>query len=146
MTGTSSQPRASALARPVTSLSGVGPERAVLLAKLDIRSIEDLLLHRPRRYEDRQKLLKIAELQLKVPAVTHGKIVACGTKWFRRHTKSIFEMILDDGTARLHCRWWNSPYMEKYFAAGDEVLVFGRPLQLKPRTMDHPETEVLERG
>ena len=33
----------------------------------------------------------------------------------------MFEFILEDGTARLHCRWWNLPYMEKYFHAGDEV-------------------------
>jgi ATP-dependent DNA helicase RecG len=31
--------------------------------------------------------------------------------------------------------------MEKYFAVGDEVFVYGRPTSLKPRAMDHPETE-----
>src|SRR2546422_9365149 len=36
--------------------------------------------------------------------------------------------------------------MEKYFSAGDEVVVFGKPVLLKPRTMDHPETEVVESG
>ena len=55
-------------------------------------------------------------------------------------------LILDDGTARLHCRWWNLPFMEKYFAVGDEVFVFGKPISLKPRAMDHPETEVVEAG
>src|SRR5262249_8941006 len=57
---------------------------------------------------------------------------------------SIFELILDDGTARLHCRWWNLPFMEKYFAVGDEVVVYGKPLTLRPRTIDHPETEVVQ--
>lgn len=140
------QHRASPLARPVTSLPGVGPERAALLSRLEIHTIEDLLLHRPNRYEDRQKLLKIAELQLREPAITHGRIVALGTKWFKQHTKSIFEIVLEDGTGRLHCRWWNLPFMDKYFAVGNEVLVFGKPLLLKPRTIDHPETEVLEGG
>jgi ATP-dependent DNA helicase RecG len=136
----------SPLQRPVTVLQGVGPERAAQLARLEIRTVEDLLLHRPRRHEDRSNLRSIAELQFNQPAITHGRIVALGTKWFRKHTKSIFEIILDDGTARLHCRWWNLPYMERYFAVGDEVLVFGKPLGLKPRTIDHPETEVLEGG
>ena len=36
--------------------------------------------------------------------------------------------------------------MEKYFAVGDEVIVFGKLVALKPRTVDHPETEVLEDG
>ena len=134
------------LARPVTTLHGVGPERAAQLARLDIRTIEDLLLHRPRRYEDRRQFLPIRELQLGEPVTTRGAVVALGVKWFKQHTKSIFELILDDGTARLHCRWWNLPFMEKYFSVGDEVIVFGKPVDLKPRTMDHPETEVIEAG
>ncbi len=35
-------------------------------------------------------------------------------KRFRGGSKSVFELILDDGSARLHCRWWNLPFMEKY--------------------------------
>jgi ATP-dependent DNA helicase RecG len=134
------------LARPVTGLSGVGPERTAQLARVEIRTIEDLLLHRPRRYEDRRELLPIASLQVGEPVTTRGKVVALGVKYYKQHTKSIFELILDDGTARLHCRWWNLPFMEKYFAVGNEVIVFGKPVQLKPRTMDHPETEVMEDG
>jgi ATP-dependent DNA helicase RecG len=136
----------STLTRSVTTLFAVGPERASQLARLGITTIEELLLHRPSRYEDRKKLRTIAQLELKEPAITHGKVIAIGTKWFRRHSKSVTEMILDDGTGRLHCRWWNLPYMEKYFAMGDDVLVFGKPVSLKPRTIDHPETEVLEGG
>ena len=36
--------------------------------------------------------------------------------------------------------------MQNYFAQGDEVFVFGKPIEIKPRTMDHPETEVIEGG
>jgi ATP-dependent DNA helicase RecG len=134
------------LAQPVTALAGVGPERAALLARLGIRTIEELLLHRPRRYEDRCQLVPIAHLKLAEPVTTRGTVVALGMKWYAKHTKSIFELILDDGTGRLHCRWWNLPYMERYFAVGDEVIVFGKPATLKPRTMDHPETEVVQNG
>ncbi|HEV2327865.1 MAG TPA: ATP-dependent DNA helicase RecG [Verrucomicrobiae bacterium] len=134
------------LERPVASLWGVGSERAALLARLDIFTIEDLLLNRPRRYEDRRHFKKISELQKGEPATARGRIIALGVKWFRKRTKSVFEMILDDGSARLHCRWWNLPFMEKYFARDDEVFVFGKLVQTKPRTMDHPETEVIEGG
>jgi ATP-dependent DNA helicase RecG len=134
------------LARPVTSLLGVGRERATQLARLQISTVEDLLLHRPRRHEDRSHFRPIAELNLDESAITRGKVVAQGINWFAKRTKSVFELILDDGTARLHCRWWNLPYMEKYFAVGNEVVVFGKPIHLKPRTMDHPETEVVETG
>jgi ATP-dependent DNA helicase RecG len=136
----------SAVAQPVTSLWGVGGERAAQLARLKIFTIEDLLLHRPRRYEDRRHFKKICELSKDEPATARGKIVAQGLKRFRGGTKSVFEFVLDDGTARLHCRWWNLPFMEKYFAVGDEVFVYGKLVETKPRTMDHPETEVIEGG
>src|SRR5262245_17214018 len=123
----------SPLAAPVTSLWGVGSERAVQLRRLDILTIEDLLLHRPRRYEDRRHFVPIAKLPLQEPALTRGTVVALGLKRFRKGTQSVFELILDDGTARLHCRWWNLPFMEKYFAVGDEVVVYGKPNSLKPR-------------
>lgn len=139
-------PTQSPLAQPVTALWGVGPERAAQLARLDIQTIEDLLLHRPRRYEDRRHFRAIAELSMDEAALTRGTVVALGMKKFRKGTKSVFELILDDGTGRLHCRWWNLPFMEKYFEVGNEVVAFGRLVGLKPRTMDHPETEVVETG
>jgi ATP-dependent DNA helicase RecG len=134
------------LRRPVTSLWGVGGERAAQLARLGILTIEDLLLHAPRRYEDRRHFRKIAELTKDEPFTARGTIVAQGLKRFRGGNKSVFEFIADDGSARLHCRWWNLPFMEKYFEVGDEVFVFGKLIETKPRTMDHPETEVIEGG
>ena len=131
---------------PLTALWGVGPERAAQLARLGLHTVRDLLLHAPRRHEDRRHFLSTRDLKLGVAATTRGRIVVQGLKTFRKDTRSVFEIVLDDGSARLHCRWWNLPFMEKYFAVGDDVMVFGKPNSLKPRTMDHPETEVLEPG
>jgi len=131
---------------PVTAFPGIGATRLEQLARLDIFTAEDLLLHRPRRYEDRRHFRAIAELTRDEAATARGTIVAQGLKRFRGGKKSVFEFVLDDGTARLHCRWWNLPFMEKYFAVGDEVFVFGKLVETKPRTMDHPETEVIEGG
>jgi len=140
------QPPPSPLAQPAATLWGVGSERAKQLERLDIRTIEDLLLHRPRRYEDRRHFRFINELTTDEPALTRGTVVAKGLKRFRKGEKSLFELILEDGTGRLHCRWWNLPFMEKYFEVGNEVVVFGKLVGLKPRTMDHAETEVIESG
>ena len=137
----------SPLARPVAALRGVGPRHVEFFAKLGIATIEDLLLHQPRRYEDRRATgCTIAQLKLNEPATVLGKIVAQGVNKFAKGTKSVFEFILDDDTARLHCRWWNLPWLEDKFRVGDEVFVYGRLLSLKPRTIDHPETEVVEAG
>jgi len=134
----------SPLAAPVASLRGVGPERAAQLARLGLNTVGDLLLHRPRRYEDRRHFKAIAELQPGEAATARGRIVALGLKRWRGGSKSTFEFILEDGTGRLHCRWWNLPFMQHYFQSGDEVLAYGKLESLRPRTMDHPETEVVE--
>jgi ATP-dependent DNA helicase RecG len=136
----------SPIKNPVTSLWGVGAERAAQMARLDIHTVEDLLLHRPRRYEDRRHFRKIVELTKDEPATARGTIVALGLRRFRGGSKSVFEIILDDGSARLHCRWWNLPFMQNYFAMGDEVFVYGKLSETKPRVMTHPETEVIEGG
>jgi ATP-dependent DNA helicase RecG len=132
------------LLTPLDQLSGIGSERAAQLHRLELRTVEDLLLHRPRRYEDRRHFQRIAELQLNEASLVCGTIGACGLRRLRGG-RSVFEIIMDDGSGRLHCRWWNLPFMEKYFKAGDEVAAFGKPSSLRPRTFDHPETEVISR-
>ncbi len=137
---------ASPLERPIKDVRGVGPDREAQLTRLGLFTVGDLLFHRPRRYEDRRYFRTIAKMQLDEAATTRGQVVALGLKRFRAGQKSVFEIILEDGTARLHCRWWNLPFMQNYFAVGDEVFVFGKLKSLKPRTIDHPETEVIEGG
>lgn len=136
----------SPLDRPVTCLPGVGPQRGKLLARLGIRTVLDLLLHRPRRYEDRSHVCKIAELSTEQPGVVRGTVIVMGVNRFPRSRKTVFELILDDGSGRLRCRWWNLPYMERYFRVGQELFVFGRLSSVNPRIMDHPETEPVEKS
>jgi RecG-like helicase len=86
------------LSSPVRELAGVGPERAAQLARLEIFTVGDLLLHRPNRYEDRRHFITIAALELKQPATVRGTIVAQGLKTFKKGARSVFEFVLDDGT------------------------------------------------
>ncbi len=137
----------SPLRQSIAAVWGVGEERAKLLARLEIFTVEDLLLHKPRRYEDRRKFLPIRDLKLKEAATVRGTIIVAGTKRFKKGTRAMFECVFDDGTARLHCRWWQAqPWMEDWYAVGREFLIFGKPDSLKPRNMDHPETELVEPG
>jgi ATP-dependent DNA helicase RecG len=129
------------LQQPVSILWGVGKERSEQFLRMGIRTVEDLLLHRPRRHEDRRNLCAIESLALKVPAVARGKIVDLGVKWFAKRTRSIFEFVIEDGTGRLRCRWWNAPFMERNFAIGQEIVVYGKLQSLKPKVMEHPEVE-----
>jgi ATP-dependent DNA helicase RecG len=147
MVQTKHPPTGSPLQLPVTAVWGVGVERARQLERLGIRTIGDLLLHKPRRYEDRRTFLPISQLRINEPATVRGKVVASGKKNWKKGTRSLFECILEDGAARLHLRWWQAhDWMEDYYAVGREFLVFGKTESLRPRTFDHPETEPVEPG
>jgi len=135
------------MSRPITVIWGVGDERARLLARLGIHTVQDLLLRKPRRYEDRRKFLSIRELQLGEPATVRGKIIAAGAKTWKKGLRGMFECVLDDGTGHLYLRWWQSQsWMEDYYSTGREFLAFGKTESLRPRAFEHPETELLEPG
>ncbi|MCL4177171.1 MAG: ATP-dependent DNA helicase RecG [Verrucomicrobia bacterium] len=136
----------SPLDHPVHCLHGVGPEKTALLARLDVHTVRDLLLLRPRRHEDRRHTRPINSLQTGETAAVCGAIAASGVKSWRHGGRSVFECVVDDGTGRLHCRWWNLPYLQHHFHTGDPLFVFGRVTSLRPPTMDHPETERAEAG
>jgi ATP-dependent DNA helicase RecG len=130
---------------PVTVLQGVGPDRLQLLHRLGIRTVRDLLFHAPRRYEDRRYFRAIRDVELGQNVTVRGRVITLGVNRFRSG-KCVFQMILDDGTARLHCRWWNLPFLEKFYSIGEDLLVYGRVHSLRPRAMDHPETEKIFAG
>jgi ATP-dependent DNA helicase RecG len=132
------------ISRSVDSLSGIGPERSRLLEKLGISTIYDLLLHAPRKYEDRRAFSRIGDIATVGPVVVEGEIVEVGVKRWRYGTKSQSLIVIDDGSGRLHCRWWNLPHIGRNYHKGQRLLVNGRIRELKPRSMDHPEIEVMD--
>jgi len=133
-----------ALARPLAELPGVGEERATQLARLKCHTLGDLLLHRPRRYEDRRDIRPISELSTEEPRLARGKIMVVGTSHLRGGRR-LFEFVLEDDSGSVRCRWWNCNYMDRLFHRDDDVLVFGKLTAGKRPGLDHPETEIIER-
>lgn len=129
--------------KALREIPGVGPVRLDQLAKLRLHTVAELLVHRPRRYEDRQQPRFINQLNPGDEALVRGRIAVHGVNRFRKGTKSVYEFVLADGTGRLHCRYWNLPYLQSQFTVGMEVFVFGKLSSLKPTAMDHPEFEIV---
>jgi ATP-dependent DNA helicase RecG len=103
----------------------VGPRRAQLLERLGITTLEDILSYFPWRYEDRKTLKKIRDLTFGNIETTCGRIVAADIITTRKRGMKIFELTVSDDTGFLKCKWFNQPYMEKYFKKGQEVILSG---------------------
>jgi len=137
------------LETPLAELDVVPPPRARQLDRLGVRTVGELLLHFPRRYEDRTQFDHF-------PAETGDRAVCvCGivkkTSLRRvRGGQRMFDVLLEEENAgafggRLVCRWFNSHWVEKMIAQGHTLVVYGKPkLSGTNVVIAHPEFEVVE--
>ncbi|MFH0953988.1 MAG: ATP-dependent DNA helicase RecG [Verrucomicrobiota bacterium] len=130
------------LATPIRYLKGVGEVRAEQLARLEVRTVGDLLLTVPRRYEDRRTFEKLASLQPGDMVVATGTIMACG--WVKaRFGRSFFEALIRDDSGLACCRWYNAQYLQDQLKTGDTLVVYGKVTRFKGQMVfQHPEFEM----
>ena len=88
------------LSDPVTVLPGIAEKRAALLKTLGIHTLEDLLFHLPRDYQDRSKIHNIADVKVGDKVNLCGEIVAARSLSLRGG-KNMALLEVDDGTGRI---------------------------------------------
>ena len=127
-------------------LKGVGSKRLVLFQALGLETIEDMLYYFPRRYEDRTQITPIAKLKAGEYQTVKARILGFDQRHsFRRRVFSIFEAIVDDGSARLECVWFNQPYLKQYFNPGTVVVLYGKVEAYESYLqMQNPEYEIID--
>ncbi len=129
--------------QPITSLKGVGPKLKDKLARLGLRTVQDVLFHLPHRYQDRTKLTPIGRLRPGREALIAGTIEASDVVFRKRRALLVR---LADGTGHLHLRffYFNATQQEK-LKRGQRLRVFGE-VRFGPAgyEMAHPEYQLLE--
>ena len=129
----------SALDMPVSALAGVGVKVAEQLAQLNIKRIFDLLLHLPRDYEDRSRLVSIADVEHGQSALITGHIVHVDTK------RSGMTVTVDDDTGTISLRFF------KVYRGLVQTMNLGTRLQLfgevkvsrYGKQIHHPEYQII---
>ncbi|HMM57085.1 MAG TPA: ATP-dependent DNA helicase RecG [Rudaea sp.] len=116
-----SAPATDTAAQPVTSLAGIGPALAKTLERLGLRTLQDLWLHLPLRYEDRTRLTKIRDLQPGVAAQVEGRVEAVERGF--RYRPQLRAAIGDDSHATLLLRFFH------FNAAQANQLIVGTRLR-----------------
>ena len=108
---------------PVQYVKGVGPARAEALARVGVRTAEDLLLHLPLRYEDRRRFVRIGDLRPGMRVSVEGEVTAAGIRRARRMT--LYEVRVADGSGQLKALWFNQPYLREVLPRGRRVVLYG---------------------
>ncbi len=102
----------------------MGPARAQSLAEAGLRTVRDLILHLPFRYEDRRGTRPVAEAAAGVSSTFRGRLVGLRRIRTRRRSFSLVRGFVEDGSGRLPVVWFNRPYLANQTNEG-EVLLHG---------------------
>lgn len=121
------------------------------LEKLGLRTIDDLLSHFPRRYEDRSHFDSFPAEPTERPLCIHGEVTDCQSRFGRGRGRRFFEATIEPPGGgdilgnRLVLRWFNLAYIHKILAVGQTLVVYGQPkMSGKRLVIDHPDFEIVE--
>ncbi len=126
----------------VTELRGVGPEKAKALGRLGIETVLDLLTTYPRRYLDRTRQARIADLAVGEEAMVVARTRRV-TKRTTRNRKTLVTVHISDDSGHLRCTffqgWWANRLTE-----GSEAIFYGRLETFRgQRQMTSPVVDLL---
>ncbi|CUU05617.1 ATP-dependent DNA helicase RecG [Candidatus Kryptobacter tengchongensis] len=133
-------------------LKGIGEKRSQALRDVGVEKLIDLLYYAPIKYIDRSTVVSVARLKrnwwefsYKSSAVTFIGRVVDKKILVSSSGKEILEIVIDDGTGKLSCTWFNKiEYFKRQFDIGDLVAVFGKPVTFKGKiNLVHPEFDFL---
>jgi ATP-dependent DNA helicase RecG len=114
------------LDRSVETLPGVGPVVAKRLGKLGLRSIRDLLEHRPRRYEAAAPEVRIADLLAGEEEVAiAGEVRRTSVRRPSRRL-SILQARIADDSGEITAVWFNQVWLAEKLQPGTQVRLRGQ--------------------
>lgn len=134
------------LSDQVDKIPLIGPKYQSLLAKLDIRTIQDLLFHFPSRYNDTSDLSKISDLD-----TFSRKTILCTIEEIKnirtRGGKFITQAQASDSSGDIEVIWFNQPFISNILKNGSQVLLNGKlnPKRNKPQLYS-PDYEIFSKG
>ncbi len=128
---------------PVTALKGVGDKKAKGLAKTEIHTLLDLITHYPRKYLDRTKEARIAELAEGEEA---SVLVTVNNTSARRVRggKVMVTSTVSDESGSLRITFFNQAWRERQLTSGRQAVIYGKvDLFRGQRQMTNPVVDLI---
>jgi ATP-dependent DNA helicase RecG len=113
------------LARSLDTLPGVGPALRGKLAKLGLRTLRDLLEHRPRDYQQAVGETPISDLFGEDEAVIAGEVRRVSVRPTRRRLTVLKAAVRDD-SGEISAVWFNQPWLADKLQPGTRLRLRGQ--------------------
>jgi ATP-dependent DNA helicase RecG len=138
------------LTTEVRMIKGVGPQRAELLAKRGLHTLEDLLTYLPFRYEDRIHFSHIRDIQPSGVYTIRAMVMSGQAVRGMRGRDAIYHMLVKDDTGLLPCKFFHGGYLEGRIKPGQLLVLHGKAEidKLRPARIEmvNPQMEMLGNG
>src|ERR1700736_5569326 len=139
------------LSTEVRMVKGVGPQRAELLAKRGLFTLEDLLTYLPFRYEDRIHFSNIKDIQPNRIYTIRARVMSGQAVRGMRGRDAIYHLLVQDAAGGLlPCKFFHGGYLEGRLKPGQSLVLHGKAEidKLRPARLEmvNPQMEMLGEG
>ena len=135
----------SPLNKEIRYLKGVGERRAASFARLGIYTVSDLLNHFPRGYEDRRRIVKIADVKEGESVCITARIASPVRTRNIRKGFSVSDFRVIDESGVMEISFFNQKYSVSTLKSGEEYTFFGKVSEgLRGYSMKNPVFEKTE--
>ncbi|HKG10724.1 MAG TPA: ATP-dependent DNA helicase RecG [Gaiellaceae bacterium] len=117
-------PRPGLLDLGVETLPRVGPSLAKKLGRLGLRTVRDLLEHRPHRYEEPVPERPIGDVLAEEEVAIAGEVRTVNVRRPRRRL-ALVEARISDGTGEVKATWFNQAWLAEKLQPGTRVRLRG---------------------
>ncbi len=111
---------------PVEDIPYIGEAYRKKLAKLGIKTAEDLLLHAPHKYEDFSTTVTISKIEAGKNCTVRARVSKIENKRIFKRKMVLTQGTIDDGTATIGAVWFNQPYLINSVSEGEEFYFSGK--------------------
>lgn len=131
------------MAQSITTIKGIGKQKAVLFTKVGVYTVGDLIQYFPRAYEDRSRIFRIGDLTGKEDrAVLINGTVLAVQELRPRRGMSLLKVIISDGTGAMELVWFNQSFKKRQFRKDMILHAFGKVERAYGKLqMNAPEAE-----
>jgi ATP-dependent DNA helicase RecG len=109
----------------VDRIKGVGDKKLASLHEVGVDTVLDLLTTYPRRWVDRTNEARVSDLLPGQEALVLVSVRSV-TKRPMRNRRTMVNVVVGDGSGRLHVVFFNQPWREKQLREGLQIALFGK--------------------